>query len=128
MCIRDRAATVAVAPERSFPMSCFFNCGTNSVVLCRLSFSCVAFRATHAALPPSASRTTTPTMAARQKLWRAAIVGVVVLLALGGSAAWVALKATQLKDNLQSTTELVPQLKKQLIGNDLSGATATVAA
>ncbi len=64
----------------------------------------------------------------RRDVWRVGIVAAVVLLALGGSAAWVAIKGTQLKDNLQSTTQLLPQLKQELTANDKKGAAATVAA
>lgn len=51
-----------------------------------------------------------------------------VLVIFGGAAAWLGLKAGVIKDNLQSTTELLPQLKKQLTANDQAGAAATVEA
>jgi len=63
----------------------------------------------------------------RRKIWQSGIVTAAVLLILAGSAAWVAVKATQLKDNLQSTTDLLPQLKREISNNDRAGAAATVA-
>lgn len=61
---------------------------------------------------------------------RLALYGIclgVLILVLGGTGAWLGIKASVIKDNLQSTTELLPQLKKQLTANDRTGAASTVA-
>lgn len=53
------------------------------------------------------------------------------LLALGivlsGCVAWLSLKATSIKTNLQTATELVPQLKKEIVSSDAISATDTMA-
>lgn len=61
----------------------------------------------------------------RRLMWIGISLGGVLLI-FGGSAAWLGTQAGVIKDNLQSTTELLPQLKKQLTANDTAGAAATL--
>jgi hypothetical protein len=61
----------------------------------------------------------------RRLLWTGLSAAFLVLL-MGCTAAWLGVQAAIIKDNLQSTTELLPQLKKQLTANDKAGAAATV--
>ena len=49
-----------------------------------------------------------------------------MVLAFGGAAAWLGVQANQLKEHLQATTGLLPQLKQQLADNDRTGAAATI--
>ena len=68
-----------------------------------------------------------PGKTAPKRFW--AISGItlgVLLLVLGGAAAWLSVQAGVIKDNLQATTELLPQLKKELAANDPTAAAATV--
>ncbi|WP_243399663.1 DUF4012 domain-containing protein [Arthrobacter glacialis] len=62
-----------------------------------------------------------------RRRWIAAGFGAALFaLVLGGSAAWLGFQAGVIRDNLQATTELLPQLKKQLTAGDDTGAAATV--
>lgn len=61
----------------------------------------------------------------RRLLWMGICLGVVLLI-FGGAAAWLGVQAGVIKDNLQSTTQLLPKLKKQLTANDSAGAGSTV--
>ncbi|WP_449372205.1 DUF4012 domain-containing protein [Arthrobacter psychrolactophilus] len=61
----------------------------------------------------------------RQLLWTGISVAMLMLI-LGGAAAWLTVQAGVIRDNLQSTAQLLPQLKKQLTANDQAGAAATV--
>ncbi|WP_425863774.1 DUF4012 domain-containing protein [Arthrobacter sp. TWP1-1] len=61
----------------------------------------------------------------RRLLWGGLSAAFLVLV-FGGAAAWLGVQSAAIKDNLQSTTELLPQLKKQLAANDQAGAAATV--
>lgn len=61
----------------------------------------------------------------RRLMWTGASLAALLLI-LGGAAAWLSVQAGVIKDNLQSTTELLPQLKGQITSNDRTGAAATV--
>ncbi|WP_083360710.1 DUF4012 domain-containing protein [Arthrobacter alpinus] len=61
----------------------------------------------------------------RRLLWSGLSAAFLVVV-IGCAAAWLGVQAGVIKDNLQSTTELLPQLKKQLTANDQAGAAATV--
>ena len=68
-----------------------------------------------------------PRSAKRKRRWATIGIGTaVLLLIMGGAAAWLGVQAVVIKDNLQATTELLPQLKKQLAANDPTAAAATV--
>ncbi|MEO8223093.1 MAG: DUF4012 domain-containing protein, partial [Specibacter sp.] len=62
----------------------------------------------------------------RRRLSWIGISVAVLALVLGGAAVWLGVQAGVIKDNLQSTTELLPQLKHQLTNNDSAGAATTV--
>ncbi|MHA7269810.1 DUF4012 domain-containing protein [Arthrobacter sp. HLT1-20] len=62
----------------------------------------------------------------RRRLVNAGIVAAVLALLLGGAVAWLGVQGGNLKDHLQATTELLPQLQKQLADNNSTGAAATV--
>ncbi|ALV44563.1 hypothetical protein MB46_02555 [Arthrobacter alpinus] len=61
----------------------------------------------------------------RRLLWTGLSAAFVALI-VGGAVVWLGVQAGVIKDNLQSTTELLPQLKEQLTANDHEGAAATV--
>lgn len=50
----------------------------------------------------------------------------VAVVAIAGAAAWLAFQALTLKDNLQATTQLLPELKAQILDNNRAGALVTV--
>lgn len=67
----------------------------------------------------------TPKKRKRGLFWTGISITALVL-ALGGTTVWLGTQAVVIKDNLQATTELLPQLKKQLAANDKAGAAETV--
>lgn len=62
----------------------------------------------------------------RRRRLRISIGVAVVVVALAGAGTWLAFQAVTIKDNLQSTTQLLPELKGQLLDNDRAAATITV--
>lgn len=52
-------------------------------------------------------------------------VGTIVAI-LGGSTAWVGLKAASIRSNLEAASGLVPQLKQEITSSDLTSAAETV--
>lgn len=71
-------------------------------------------------------RSKQPLRKRRRGLFWTGITLAVLTLVLGGAATWLGVQAVVIRDNLQSTTEMLPQLKKQLSDNDKAGAAATV--
>ncbi|MCY0905472.1 DUF4012 domain-containing protein [Arthrobacter sp. H14-L1] len=62
----------------------------------------------------------------RKKQLRVGIVVVVLVVVVGGAGAWLGFRAGQLKDNLQATAQLLPQLKTELMNQDQTAAAATI--
>lgn len=63
----------------------------------------------------------------RKRLLQWGVGALALLVLLGGATAWLGFRAGQIKDNLDATTQLLPQLKKELLANDVARASNTVA-
>ncbi|MDJ0315368.1 DUF4012 domain-containing protein [Arthrobacter sp. H35-D1] len=63
----------------------------------------------------------------RKRLLRWGVGALAVLVLVGGATAWLGVRAIEIKDNLDATAQLLPKLKNQLLANDASSASDTVA-
>lgn len=74
-------------------------------------------------------RTVQPTVTPRRqrrRLLQCAVGALAVLVLVVGATAWLGFRAGQIKDDLDATTQLLPQLKNELLANDVAGASTTV--
>ncbi|WP_207345840.1 DUF4012 domain-containing protein [Arthrobacter sp. E3] len=63
----------------------------------------------------------------RRRLLQWGVGALALLVLLGGAIAWIGFRAGQIRGNLEATTQLLPQLKKELLANDVARASNTVA-
>ncbi|WP_257032423.1 DUF4012 domain-containing protein [Arthrobacter psychrochitiniphilus] len=74
-------------------------------------------------------RSTQPSALRRKRrtiFLRWGVSALALLVVLGGATAWLGFRAMEIKDNLEATNQLLPVLKKDLLANDVSSASATV--
>ncbi len=72
------------------------------------------------------AKTTLLRKKSRKQFLRYSAGALTLAVLLGGATAWLGFRAMEIKDNLDATTQLLPVLKKELLANDVSRATATV--
>ncbi len=64
----------------------------------------------------------------RRIVLKVGIAGALALLIVVGAGAWLGFRAGQIKDHLEATSRLLPQLKTQLVANNRDSADATLVA
>ncbi len=62
----------------------------------------------------------------RRRLLQWGLPALTLLVLVGGATAWLGVRAIEIKDNLDATTQLLPKLKNELLDNDVDAASATV--
>ncbi|MDQ0731121.1 DUF4012 domain-containing protein [Arthrobacter sp. B1I2] len=83
----------------------------------------------HGTLPSMHRRGTHPreSRPKRRLLLKICLAVAVLGLVLCGCVAWLSLKATSIKTNLEDASQLVPQLKQEIVSSDADSASDTVA-